>query len=75
MTEKERKQKAKEFAEYWKDKGYEKGQKNIKTPRKNPWRFNFSIVKYINLLYVCSFFVHIDMLSLSHFYFLWADRR
>ncbi len=26
MTEKERKQKAKEFAEYWKDKGYEKGQ-------------------------------------------------
>ena len=27
MTEKERKQKAKEFAEYWKDKGYEKGQR------------------------------------------------
>jgi len=26
MAEKERKQKAKEFAEYWKDKGYEKGQ-------------------------------------------------
>ena len=26
MTEKERKQKSKEFAEYWKDKGYEKGQ-------------------------------------------------
>ncbi len=26
MTEKERKQKAKDFAEYWKDKGYEKGQ-------------------------------------------------
>ena len=26
MTEKERKQKAKEIAEYWKDKGYEKGQ-------------------------------------------------
>lgn len=26
MTEKERKQKAKEFAEYWKDKGYEKGE-------------------------------------------------
>ena len=26
MTEKERKQKAKEFAEYWKEKGYEKGQ-------------------------------------------------
>ena len=26
MTEKERKQRAKEFAEYWKDKGYEKGE-------------------------------------------------
>ena len=26
MTEKERKQKAKEFAEYWKDKGYGNGQ-------------------------------------------------
>ena len=26
MTEKERKQRAKEFAEYWKNKGYEKGQ-------------------------------------------------
>ena len=26
MTEKEQKQAAKEFAEFWKDKGYEKGQ-------------------------------------------------
>ena len=26
MTEKEQKQKAKEFAEFWKGKGYEKGQ-------------------------------------------------
>ena len=29
MTEKEQKQKAKEFAEFWKDKGYEKGQSQI----------------------------------------------
>lgn len=26
MTEKEQKQAAKQFAEFWKDKGYEKGQ-------------------------------------------------
>lgn len=26
MTEKEQEQKAKEFAEFWKNKGYEKGQ-------------------------------------------------
>ncbi len=29
MTEKEQKQKAKEFSEFWKDKGYEKGQSQI----------------------------------------------
>ena len=29
MTEKEQKQKAKEFAEFWKEKGYEKGQSQI----------------------------------------------
>ena len=29
MTDKEQKQKAKEFAEFWKGKGYEKGQSQI----------------------------------------------
>lgn len=29
MTEKEQKQKAKQFVEFWKDKGYEKGQSQI----------------------------------------------
>ena len=29
MTEKEQKQAAKKFAEFWKDKGYEKGQSQV----------------------------------------------